>query len=236
MTRPEVLPIYAGVSFGCRETMLSTMTYQEHTAHVEHECHHGVEQQDAVSRPRSIGKVKLVPLGRTRNEDVHHSANRGIVVQADQRIHLLPIARKQHLDHDEAHSLKHNAADLEQEPNHAEVDLAQASQRHAGDNDADGGEPVHRRLLHAPDPRSEQDGDGRGRLEHLDEGDAQVQVDHVAAHQASAVEQADGHDGAQVHPPRHLDLLTAIEKGRGARENLRRGSCKDKMPTCQDRS
>ena len=49
-------------------------------------------------------------------------------------------------------------------------------------------------------------------LEHLDEGNAEVEVGEVTADQAQAEEEADRHDGAEVNTARHLDRLAAIEQ------------------------
>ncbi len=58
-------------------------------------------------------------------------------------------------------------------------------------------------------------------LEHLDEGHAEVEVRQVAADQAEAEAQADGHDGAQIDASRHLDRLAAVEEGGVAGQQLR---------------
>jgi hypothetical protein len=49
-------------------------------------------------------------------------------------------------------------------------------------------------------------------LEHLNEGDAEVQVGKIAADQAQAEEEANGDNGAQVDAPCHLDRFPAIEQ------------------------
>ena len=207
-------------------------TYQEDAADVEHKRHDGVGQQDPVPGLGQVGRVELGRLARDGDEDVHDGAHGGVVVEADERVHALAVVRQQDLDHDEAHGLKHDPAELEQEAGPAEVDLAEAGQGDAADDEQDVEQLLDRRVLDAPGPGDRQHGHGRGGLEHLDEGDAEVEVDHVAAHEAGAVEQADGQDGAQVEPARHLDVLAPVEQGGGARQDLGRGGGEDEVPAC----
>jgi hypothetical protein len=241
MTRPEVLPIcwflcvsFVQVGWGGRigSVGVAEGTHQEDAADVEHKGHHGVEQQQAVAGVGEVGRVEGVRLRPDGDDDVHDGADGGVVVEANERVHFLGVARQQDLDHDEAHGLEDDAADLEQEAGHAEVDLAEAGEGHAADDEQDVEEALERGLLDAPGPRGQEDGHGGGGLEHLDEGDAQIEIDHVAAHQAGAVQQADGHNGAQVGAPRHLDVLAAVEELGRPRQDLGRDGSEDEVPTC----
>ena len=144
----------------------------------------------------------------------------------------MAVAREQDLNHDDAHGLEHDAADLEEEAGEAEVDLPHASDGHAGHDAEDGEHAAEIGVLDAPCPGDKQHGDGRGGLEHLDEGDAQVQIGQVAADETSAVEQSDRYDGAQVQAARHLHLVSAIEQAGGPRQDLRGDRREDEMPTC----
>jgi hypothetical protein len=208
--------------------------YQKDTAHVEHKGYHGVEQQQQVSGLSEVGRVEAVGFGADGNDDVHDGADGRVVVQAHQRVHLLGIAGQQHLDHDEAHSLEHDPADLEQKAGQAEVDLAEAGESHARDDKQDIEEALERGLLNAPGPAAQQHGHGCGGLEHLDEGHTQVQIDHVAADKTGAIQQTDRHNSAQVGAPRHLDILAPVEELGRPRQDLGRNGREDKMPACEN--
>ncbi len=51
-------------------------------------------------------------------------------------------------------------------------------------------------------------------LEHLDVGDAEIEVGGVAEDEASAEKKADGEDGADKHVLCEVDVLRAIEEAR----------------------
>ena len=71
-------------------------------------------------------------------------------------------------------------------------------------------------------------------LEHLNEGDAEVQIGEVTADQAQAEEEADWDDGAQVDAPRHLDRFPAIEQCRVPSEKLCHDGRKGQVEGGQD--
>ena len=144
----------------------------------------------------------------------------------------MAVPREQDLDHDKAHSFEDDAAHLVEKARQAEGDLAEAGERDTKNDNHDVEPPLQRGVLNAPGPADEEDGDRGRRLEHLDEGDAEVQVHHVAAHQAGAVEQADGHNGAQVDAARHLDILAPIKECSRPRQDLGGQGREDEMPTC----
>lgn len=171
-------------------------------------------------------------FGDKRDQKVHRSADGRKVVQTNKRVHLLAVALEQDLDHDEPHGLEHDSAELEEEARKREGDLAEASKSDAEDDKQHVDQPRLRRLLDTPHPGGQQHGHGRGGLEHLDKGDAEVEVDHVAADETAAEEEADRDDGAQVKAARHLDVLAAIQEGGRPSENLGGDGCKDEMPTC----
>lgn len=67
-------------------------------------------------------------------------------------------------------------------------------------------------------------------LEHLDEGNAQVQVSLVAADQAQTEEDANWDNGTEIDATCHGHLLSRIKYGGEAREELRHDGGKDQMP------
>lgn len=211
-------------------------TYKADTADVQHERHHGVQKQTPQTRVVQIRNMEGAELNEQRNDEVHRCTDGGKVVQTNERVHLLAVALEQDLDHDEPHGLEHDSAELEEETGEREGDLAEAGKSDTKDDEKNVNQPRLRRLLDAPGPGGQQDGYGRGGLEHLDEGDAEVEVHHVAADETAAEEKADGDDGAQVEAARHLDVLAAIEEGGCPGENLGGDGREDEMPTCQDSS
>lgn len=71
-------------------------------------------------------------------------------------------------------------------------------------------------------------------LQHLDEGNAQIQISHVTADQTQTEHQADGDDSAEVDTARHLDRLAAVEEVGGAGQDLGHDSRKGQVPCCKD--
>lgn len=67
-------------------------------------------------------------------------------------------------------------------------------------------------------------------LEHLYKRYAQVEVREVAAHEAAAIDNADGDDRSHVLLPRHVNALAAIEKSGGSSEDLRSDCGKNHVP------
>ena len=60
-------------------------------------------------------------------------------------------------------------------------------------------------------------------LEHLDVGDAEIEVGGVAKDEASAEKKADGEDGTDEHVLCEVDVLRAIEEARRPLEYARAG-------------
>lgn len=71
-------------------------------------------------------------------------------------------------------------------------------------------------------------------LEHLDEGNAEVQVRDVSADEAQAEEDADRDDSPQIDAPRHLDRLTSVNKASIASHELRHDGCEDLVVRRED--
>jgi hypothetical protein len=68
----------------------------------------------------------------------------------------------------------------------------------------------------------------------LDEGDTQIQVCQVTAHQTQAEGNPNRDDSSKVYATSHLDLLSAVKEGGRARQDLRHDGREDEMPCCQE--
>lgn len=183
---------------------------------------------------RQVGPLEARDLAGQGDEDVHDGADGGVVVQADEGVHLKALAAEHDLYHDDADGLEGDAADLVEEADHGELDLAEGGEGDAGDDDEDVEQGGEAGVGDAPGPRGEEDGDGGGRLEHLDEGDGEVEVDEVGADEGARVEEADGADGAEVEARRDGELVARVEEGGGAGEELRREGGEDEVPAGEE--
>lgn len=187
-------------------------TYQEDDRDVQEEGNETVQEQREQANVVDLVHGYLGDFPDQSNAEVHDRADRRKVVQRDQRVHLVLGRAKQTLHHGKADGLEDDSSDLEHESDHDELDLANRSDDHTNDNRGDVEEHLQVGLRHSHAPAAKKDGNGRGSLEHLDEGDAQVEVGQVATDQAQTEEETDGDDGPQVDPPRHLDRLAPIEE------------------------
>ena len=102
------------------------------------------------------------------------------------------------MDHDEARGLEGDGAELEDDAPGIELGLAVG-----GDGDAEGdGEHVEHGVVLVgfffEEDADGVDGDGHEGLEHLDEGDGEVDVGGIGEPEGERVEGADGDDGAEV--------------------------------------
>lgn len=211
-------------------------TYEEDAGDVEGKGDAGVEEQHGEADLVKVLDVELAELAEPGDEEVHDGADGGVVVETDEGVHLLGVlvAFQQDLDHDETDGLEDDAAHLEDEADPGELDLAKGGEADAADDEEDVVKGLHGGVGDAPDPAGEEDGDGGGGLEHLDEGDGEVEVDEVGTDEGARVEDADGHDGAQVDAARHLDLVAAIEEGGEARQHLGCQGGEDEVPEGED--
>lgn len=196
------------------------MTYQENDGDVEHESAKTVEEEGEEADVVHLNHGDLGNLPDQSNHTVHHGADGSEVVQRHQGVHLEVSRAQQSLDHGESESLKDDTGNLVGDTNNDEVDFAH---RRNDDTDNDGRdieELLQVWLRHAQDPAGDQDSNGRGSLEHLDEGDREVEVGQVTADQTQAEEDTNGHNGSQVYAARHLNRLSAIEHSRPAGHDL----------------
>lgn len=209
-------------------------TYQEYAGDVEHERHERVEKQHRHPRAIQVLHLERRELGKQRHEEVHGRAHGRVVVQANQRVHFHVVPAQQHLYHDQPHGLEHHSPRLEHEAHPREAYLPGARDRNPHRDAQDVQDVLGGRAGDAPDVRDDEDGDGPAGLEHLDEGDVEVEVDEVAADERGRVEDADGDDGAEVGARGHLYAVAAVEEGGGAGEELGREGREGEVPAGED--
>lgn len=70
------------------------------------------------------------------------------------------------------------------------------------------------------DPARDEDSNGSGGLEHLDESNREVEVCQVSADQTQTEKDTNGDDGAHVDARRHFDGLSAIKEVSPSSEDL----------------
>lgn len=109
-------------------------TYKADTADIQHERHHSVQEETPKARVVKVGNTEGGDLSDQRNQKIHGSADGRKVVQTNERVHLLAVALKQNLDHDEAHGLEHDSTELVEETLERESDLAEAGKSDTKDN------------------------------------------------------------------------------------------------------
>lgn len=218
MTRPEVLPIYGGISVDeSLQRHQTRSTYQENAGNVEHEGDDCIEEKHSVASLGQVLNHELGNLGGDSHDKVHDCTDRGVVVKTNKGIHLHPLGAQHDLNHDEPNGLEDGTGDLVQKTHHGKLDLASAGKTNAKDNNEDVKELVEAGVGDAPDPGAEKNGDGGRCLEHLDECDRQVEIDDIGADERARIAEADGHDSAQVEATRDGKGSAAIEESRESR-------------------
>lgn len=221
-TTAEVLPICwkdEVSNLNCKH-LNRVITYQEDDGNVEHKGAETVEEESEEADVVNLSHGDLGELPDQGNDSVHDSADRSKVVEGHQGIHLEVGRAQQALDHGESEGLEDDTGNLVDDTNDNEVDFAHRGNDDTDDNGGDIEELLQVRLRHAQGPTRDQNGDRRGGLEHLDEGNRQVEVGQVAADKTQAEEDTNWHDGSQVHATRHLNRLSAIEHRRPAGHDL----------------
>ena len=144
------------------------------------------------------------------NREKHEAARRDVVERSDW-VKRDPLGGEEDLDHDEAGGLEGDGAELEEDAPGVEAGLAVG-----GDADAEGdGEHIKHGVVFVGF-FSEHDADGVNSdrhegLEHLDEGDGEVDVGGVGEPEGEGVEGADGDDGGEVDVAGHGDGLDEAE-------------------------
>ena len=222
-------------------------TYQEDDRNIEKEGDTGVGEESEATDAVDVAHCEDGQLSEDQNEGVHDGAGRSVVVERNKGVHLELLGAQNALNHDQTGGLEDDTSDLEEEANHDELELAERGNDDTEHDEGDVAEnlEVHGRNAHAPS--CEQDGDGsrglfklacgssvtalvRTHLEHLDEGDTEVQVCLVTADQTQTEEETNGHNGAQVDFAGHGHFLSRVEDGGEAGEDLGHDGREDQMP------
>ncbi|PON76969.1 hypothetical protein TorRG33x02_241540 [Trema orientale] len=183
---------------------------QEH-GEVEREGAEGVGPEDGEVEV----EARALPQNRVLDEDPRHEeedeAARCHVVERGDGVERDPLRGEQDLDHDEPRGLEGHGAELEEDTPGVESGLAVGGHGDAeGDREhVDHGVGLEGLLLE--DDADGVNGDGHEGLEHLDEGDGEVDVGGVGEPEGERVEGPDGDDGGEVEVAGHGDRLDDLE-------------------------
>ena len=209
-------------------------THQENDRHVEHECHGGVQHERNKSQIVDLVHGDLVQLQEAEHDEVHGRARRSKIVQRDEGIHLELATAQESLYHSQSSRLAQDADNLHDEADHHELDLAVGGNDDAQHDHRDVTEGLEVWRCHAQAPCYKEYGNWCSSLEHLDEGDGEVEVGGVGEHEGEREEEADGDDGAEVDAACHGHLFAGVEDGGEAGEHLRDEGGEDQVPCRQE--
>lgn len=112
-------------------------TYQKDTRNIQEKRHERIQHQDREANPLKIRHMERSQLGKVHHHQIHGAAYGSVVVEADDRVHLLAVVGQQHLGHDQTHGLKHQSGDLVAHADPADADLADTGDHDADDDDND---------------------------------------------------------------------------------------------------
>lgn len=161
----------------------STRTYQEHNGNVEHEGAKTVEEEGEETNVVDLLHGASGNLPDQGNNTVHDGADGSKVVQRDEGVHLVVGGAQKSLDHGQSESLKDDTTNLEQDTSQDEVNLAEGGNDDTDDNGGDIEELPQVGRGDTKSPTREEDSDGSGGLEHLDESDGKIQVCQISENQ-----------------------------------------------------
>jgi hypothetical protein len=142
-----------------------SLANQEHNRHVEHESNERVRKQGKTTNTVDVLHGELGELSEEQHKAVHASASWGVVVERDEGVHLELGGAQQALHHDQTDSLEGNAAGLEQETSHDELDLSHGGNDHTNDDEGNIAQGLHVQGSDTEDGGGNQDSDGHGGLE-----------------------------------------------------------------------
>lgn len=220
-TTAEVFPIYfTGVSSYLDTEVWPFQTYQQDDRDVEHESAATVQEEGEETNVVNVVHGNLGDLPDQGNHSVHDSADRGEVVDGNKGVHLEVCGAEQALDHGETESLKDDTTNLVQNSDEDKVNLANRSNDDTNNDGRNVEELPEVGLGDTEEPARDKHGNGGGGLEHLDEGNREVQVCEVAANQRQTEEDANGDNSTQVNATGHLDILAAIKQRREVSHQL----------------
>lgn len=182
---------------------------EENEGQVEGESAGGVGQENERADFWEVGK-RSPALNEGEDESEHAGADGGEVVDRHEGIHLESL--EQDLDHDQAGGLEENGDSLENEAEQVESGLAVG-----GDGDAAGDAEHDEKLgrvggLKAECDGHEEHGDRGEGFDHLDVGDAEVEVGVVAEDERGGEEGADGENIAHPAVAGHFNAVEAVEE------------------------
>jgi hypothetical protein len=195
-------------------------TYQQHNGNVKHEGAKTVQEESEQADVVNLVHRDLGHLPEKGNNTVHDSTNGSEVVHRDQGVHLVLGGAEESLDQVETDGLENDTADLEEKADPDELDLSERGNHDTNDNGRDVQQNLHVGLGDTHDPTGEKDSNRCGSLEHLNEGNTEVQIGQVAADQTQTEEYTDRHNSAQIDTASHLDSLAAVKEVSVASENL----------------
>ena len=202
---------------------------QEH-GQIQPESTERIAPEDHEIRTETRGfPQQWILQNQPRHRQERETARRDVVKRKN-RVQLNSFGTQQNLDHDEPGGLECQAEKLQHDAPGVELDLAVS-----GDGDAEGdGEHVeHDAALEGVFLEEESDGvdgDGGEGLEHLNEGDGEVDVGGVVEPERERVEGADGDDGPEIELTWHgvgvlhdLEDADKEERQRGAEGHVDHG-------------
>ena len=228
-------------------------SYQEHNRDVKKESNNGIGQQCPHTNVVDVVHGEVRDLKEQGSDTVHDSTDRSEVVEGDKRVHLVLSRAKKALNHDQASGLKDDTTKLEEESGEDESDLTERGNDDTKHDNADVHQDLEVDRSHAHTPSSEKNSNGgsslRGKsaretlarhgttdLEHLDEGNTQIQISHITADQTQTEEKTDRNNSTKVDTASHLHGLPSIEQSGGARQKPGHEGRKCQMPCCEDDS
>jgi hypothetical protein len=230
-----------------------SLANQEDNGNVEEEGSHSVGKENPETDIVNLNHLHLWNLPDESNAEVHDGADWSKVVEGNQWVHLVFGRGEEALDHDETNGLEHDTTGLEEESDEHKLDLSEGGDDDTDDNEGDIEENLEVWLRDTEGPGGNQNGDwssglhesdsatnvhkdsgGKSYLEHLDEGNAQVEVSQVTADQAQTEEETDWDNGAEIDTARHLNRLTTIEESCSASHDLGHDGRKGQMPCSED--
>ena len=232
----------------------TNVTYQENDRDIETESNHGVQQEGEVANAVKVSPGHGGNLDKQSDNSVHDGASGSKVVERDQRVHLELGRREKALHHGQANGLENDTGDLEEESEHDELDLAERGNDDTNNDERHVSESLHVGGRKTHDPGCDQDSDGSGSLclsqfsvvqhfridrllsylNHLNEGDGEVEVGEVTANERQREEDTNGNNGSKVDSAVHGDLLPRIQDCGETSEDLGADGRKTEMPCCEE--
>jgi hypothetical protein len=99
-------------------------TYQKDRSHIQQESKRRVQNECEYPGSPNIGRGDNMELRGSSNEEVHDGAYRSVVIQGNERIHVLSFSTEKDLNHDKTYRLSEDTTSLVEEADPDEFDLA----------------------------------------------------------------------------------------------------------------